>query len=142
MLGYALLGVDLSSDAAGWAGAGLLGMVLSWLLLIHLPAKDKQIRQSIQMLHAVFTECQTRIDEITKNYTEREDSRTKIFIEALAERDRKFMKEFHELYTELRDIGRQLINICRFRSPDAPHSYGDGGSGGPAIIRLPIVDSR
>ncbi len=31
------------SGGAGWVGAGLLGAVLSWLLMIHLPAKDKQI---------------------------------------------------------------------------------------------------
>lgn len=29
----------------GWVGAGLLGLVLAWLLGIHLPAKDKQIRE-------------------------------------------------------------------------------------------------
>jgi hypothetical protein len=28
---------------AGWLGAGLFGLVLGWLLLVHLPAKDKQI---------------------------------------------------------------------------------------------------
>ena len=32
------------SELSGWAGAGLLGLVLSWLLLTYLPAKDKQIR--------------------------------------------------------------------------------------------------
>src|SRR5262245_37191013 len=31
------------SGGAGWVGAGLLGAVLFWLLVIHLPNKDKQI---------------------------------------------------------------------------------------------------
>lgn len=31
----------------GWVGAGLLGLVLAWLLGIHLPAKDKQIKEII-----------------------------------------------------------------------------------------------
>ncbi len=35
---------DPISGGAGWIGAGLLGLVLSWLLLKHLPDKDKQIR--------------------------------------------------------------------------------------------------
>jgi hypothetical protein len=34
---------DAISGGAGWVGAGLLGGVLSWLLFLHLPAKDKQI---------------------------------------------------------------------------------------------------
>ncbi len=29
--------------AAGWVGAGMLGMVLSWLFFVHLPAKDKML---------------------------------------------------------------------------------------------------
>lgn len=34
---------DPISGGAGWVGAGLLGAVLAWLLLVHLPAKDKQL---------------------------------------------------------------------------------------------------
>lgn len=34
---------DPISGGAGWVGAGLLGLVLGWLLLVHLPAKDKQL---------------------------------------------------------------------------------------------------
>ncbi len=41
-----LFGVDdltALSGGSGWLGAGLLGLVLSWLLLIHLPKKDLQL---------------------------------------------------------------------------------------------------
>lgn len=34
--------IESISGGAGWAGAGLLGLVLAWLLLVHLPAKDKR----------------------------------------------------------------------------------------------------
>lgn len=34
--------VENLSGASGWAGAGLLGLVLAWLLLVHLPNKDKR----------------------------------------------------------------------------------------------------
>lgn len=40
-------GADSLSGGAGWVGAGLLGLVLGWLLIIHLPAKDKQIQTMI-----------------------------------------------------------------------------------------------
>jgi hypothetical protein len=36
---------DPLSGGAGWLGAGLLGAVLAWLCLVHLPAKDKQLRE-------------------------------------------------------------------------------------------------
>jgi hypothetical protein len=35
------------AGASGWAGAGLLGLVLAWLLLKHLPAKDAQIERMV-----------------------------------------------------------------------------------------------
>ncbi len=35
------------SGGAGWVGAGLLGMVLAWLFMKHLPDKDKQIKEII-----------------------------------------------------------------------------------------------
>lgn len=38
---------DAIAGGAGWAGAGILGLVLSWLLLVHLPAKDKQLEKMI-----------------------------------------------------------------------------------------------
>lgn len=40
--------VDPISGGAGWVGAGLLGAVLSWLLLKHLPEKDKYIKDIIK----------------------------------------------------------------------------------------------
>jgi hypothetical protein len=35
------------SGAEGWTGAGLLGLVLAWLLFWHLPGKDKQLEKLI-----------------------------------------------------------------------------------------------
>lgn len=42
---YGQLGADPISGGAGWVGAGLLGLVLGWLLILHLPAKDKQLKE-------------------------------------------------------------------------------------------------
>jgi PAS domain S-box-containing protein len=39
---------DQITGGAGWAGAGLLGLVLAWLLLKHLPDKDKQLNDLIK----------------------------------------------------------------------------------------------
>lgn len=38
---------DALSGGAGWVGTGLLGSVLAWLLLRHLPGKDAQLERLI-----------------------------------------------------------------------------------------------
>jgi hypothetical protein len=49
---------------AGWLGAGLLGLVLSWLLLVHLPGKDKLIldlmKQYREELTTERSKCELR----------------------------------------------------------------------------------
>jgi hypothetical protein len=40
-------GPDFISGGSGWLGAGLLGLVLAWLLLRHLPEKDQLIMKLI-----------------------------------------------------------------------------------------------
>lgn len=39
---------------AGWAGADILGLVLGWLLLKHLPSKDQQLKEFIAAKDAVL----------------------------------------------------------------------------------------
>lgn len=55
-----LLLTDIAQDlsalgGSGWAGAGLLGLVLLWLLMWHLPAKDKQLKELIERHDATTT---------------------------------------------------------------------------------------
>lgn len=48
---------------SGWVGAGLLGLVLSWLLMVHLPAKDKQIRDLMESNDARHREARAEYRE-------------------------------------------------------------------------------
>lgn len=48
ILAQAGSGPDASAVASGWVGAGLLGLVLSWIFFKHLPAKDDQIERLIK----------------------------------------------------------------------------------------------
>jgi hypothetical protein len=41
--------VNSIAGASGWAGAGLLGAVLAWLMFIHLPAVSKQFTLLLEM---------------------------------------------------------------------------------------------
>lgn len=54
--------IDPISGGAGWVGTGLLGAVLSWLLLKHLPDKDRQIREVIADFAAERTRQSDRFD--------------------------------------------------------------------------------
>lgn len=44
------------SGGAGWVGAGMLGSVLAWLLFVHLPSKDKQIKEMIESRDSLVKE--------------------------------------------------------------------------------------
>jgi hypothetical protein len=44
---------DPLSGGAGWIGAGLLGLVLGWLLIIRLPANDKQAEAKDRLLREI-----------------------------------------------------------------------------------------
>lgn len=71
---FAQAQVDPISGGAGWIGAGLLGAVLSWLLLKHLPDKDKLIRELIADKDAqIQTVLQTKwaaLSKLTDDYKE------------------------------------------------------------------------
>lgn len=61
------------SGGAGWVGAGLLGLVLFWLLFRHLPEKDKQMAHFVEkkddMLKHVANSFSERIKNVAEQHT-------------------------------------------------------------------------
>lgn len=59
---------DPISGGGGWLGAGLLGLVLAWLLLRHLPSKDAQIERLVEsrdaMVRAVVAEHRATVERV------------------------------------------------------------------------------
>jgi hypothetical protein len=57
---------------SGWVGTGLLSGVLSWLMFIHLPAKDKLMKELLTDFRASLTEvtdhCEKELKEISDTY--------------------------------------------------------------------------
>lgn len=47
------------AGSSGWVGAGILGLVLAWIFFIHLPAKDKQLKE----LHELYQKAITAKDQ-------------------------------------------------------------------------------
>lgn len=60
--------LDPISGGAGWVGAGLLGLVLAWLLLKHLPAKDAQITEFILHFETMAAKKDARMDSQRSEY--------------------------------------------------------------------------
>jgi hypothetical protein len=63
---------DPLSGGAGWAGAGILGLVLAWLLLKHLPDQNARIDRLVK-------EFAEREDKARADYMGREDKREAVF---------------------------------------------------------------
>lgn len=63
---------DPLSGGAGWIGAGLLGLVLSWLMLKHIPDKDKQVKELVDSHNA-------RMDNLTSRYEASMDRQRDLF---------------------------------------------------------------
>lgn len=63
--------LDAITGAAGWTGAGLLGLVLWWLCFKYLPAKDQQIdiimKNKDAQVRDLITEKDKQIDTIMRN---------------------------------------------------------------------------
>lgn len=69
ILGQSTPVTDPISGGAGWAGVGLLGLVLSWLLFVHLPAKDKQAEKKderhAETVEALAKEFRAAVQDLT-----------------------------------------------------------------------------
>lgn len=84
---------------SGWAGAGMLGLVLAWLLLVHVPALFKHLR------------------EIVADHKATEERQREVH--TLLEREQR---------AEYREALREILAHCR-REEKAPRKPEHDGSG-------------
>ena len=80
---------DPISGGAGWVGAGLLGLVLAWLLLKHLPDKDRMIRE-------ILKEHDAEVKEIVAGFQGQLDRARGEYVASLkyvADKSEQVMKE-------------------------------------------------
>lgn len=103
MLFAVLAQADPSSlvGGAGWAGVGLLGSVLSWLLFIHLPAKDKLVKELVEAKDAQIKDMLDTRDalvlSLAKIGTDNDRERRQDFKESLKTMVDGFVVEIREL---------------------------------------------
>jgi hypothetical protein len=92
---------DPLSGGAGWAGAGLLSLVLGWLLLIYLPRQEQQMDKKESML---LEELSKKDKEFTTALSEQNRSKEVILAtitshckEELSHITERFMNELRSL---------------------------------------------
>lgn len=111
---FAQAAADALAGGSGWAGAGLLGMVLAWLLLRHLPAKDAQIERMIEDQRAQIE----RSEDLARQ--ERAEKRAEFEGVLKAERDAftAALKDVTASITgELRRLGERIDGLYPPRAP-------------------------
>lgn len=94
---------DPLSGGAGWVGAGLLGGVLAWLLLKHLPDKDKQFNRLVK-------DCETEKKDIITNYNQTISEISKKFVDQFQTQREDFQKALTFLSDQQRRHVDDLIN--------------------------------
>jgi hypothetical protein len=67
----------------GWAGAGLLGLVLAWLFFWHLPAKDKQITDLVGEMTKLVEKKDADAKDLVEKHDRRVDAMQVTFKESL-----------------------------------------------------------
>jgi hypothetical protein len=91
--------------SSGWVGAGLLGLVLAWLLLRHLPDKDRQLSDWMVRRDAMVTEMVAHHDQVSTD--QRKDFRESLG-SIIAQHDREFSTLVSTFSNDLRAIGHRL----------------------------------
>lgn len=90
--------VDPISGGAGWVGAGLLGLLLGWLLLKHLPDKDKREERKDELhrthVQSLMVDWKSSLREILAHC----DKETLRVTEAMREEFRRLRKEEEDDY--------------------------------------------
>jgi hypothetical protein len=106
---------DPISGGAGWVGAGLLGLVLSWVFLKHLPDKDKQLNAFLAAKDEVIKALTDRYEGVIKALTDRYEKRLEVMAAAFEAAFAKFQEE----QKATRHDSRDLLNIINLRNEKA-----------------------
>lgn len=95
--------IDPISGGAGWLGAGLLGLLLWWLLLKHLPEKDKQAAIKDAQIKQLIDEHVAAMERLHDDCAEERKEQFNYFNDALNRIIERHSKD-HELTAKtLRD---------------------------------------
>lgn len=107
---YTVLFSDLSTlpgdvlPGGGWAGAGLLGLVLWWLLFKHLPNKDQQIKELIGDHNGMVSKKDEQITGLISTQERKIENLSDTFQKALSTVVEHCKEESEKLYEKFCDL--------------------------------------
>lgn len=104
LLVYAQASVDPISGGAGWAGAGLLGAVLAWLLLVHLPGKDKQLQGFVEAKDAQIRGFVAEVAALRLTFTDESEKQRQLFDRKTTELQNMLMSTLQAMRTAVHDV--------------------------------------
>lgn len=110
----------------GWTGAGLLGCVLGWLLLKHLPAKDQQLKEYVEFkdnqLKKVLEDKDAALADLAAKYERKLEVVAKAFEKEAIESRIEFKRALDTVMAHCTEETRRIIEVFRGRPPDPPRS--------------------
>jgi len=128
--------VDPISGGAGWVGAGLLGLVLAWLLLKHIPSQAEQTRELVKAKDDQTRELILAKDEAVRDAIKSFAAQLAIIQAdgkaALAQVVAHCEREFSQVSEVIRAGQVQITNmLAEFQRVFRPALYDDQGGGPP-----------
>jgi hypothetical protein len=107
---------DVIAGSAGWVGTGLLGSVLAWLLWVHLPAKDKQIKDIIDLGVAEIGKVQATKDNYLQTLRKDKDAQLNDLLghkwAALQQQSADHREMIKVLAAEFKAVILETVNHC------------------------------
>ena len=80
---FAQEGPTVLAPGAGWVGAGLLGLILSWLAFRHLPEKDAMIERLIKRSDDIIERREEMMRKAVADHAREQEEMRKVFRETL-----------------------------------------------------------
>lgn len=125
---------------AGWAGAGLLGLVLAWLTMKYIPDKDKQLKEKDELhdkaisniiekksalIRDMVVSSQKAIDTITSTFKETSQANLdhckeemQIVANNFKETTQKYREDLHKIMEESRMDKEKILMIILKRQEE------------------------
>lgn len=106
-----ILNPGTNSNLESWAGMGLLGLVLGWVLMIHIPAKDKRDNELINKLVVSMEEKDKKLQEKEEKHLEMVMDLTKEYKENLKTVTSHCQEEMKTVITSHAEALRELKQV-------------------------------
>lgn len=101
------------SGVAGWSSFGIAGLVLAWLLLKHLPAKDVQLKELLLSRDALMENLLKREQESCEKRHQENLAETRLAREAQDKRHEAMLAQFQLVHDESKETRHRVADVAQ-----------------------------